>query len=48
MEPKLNNLDFISKNSLVFIENDIISGYKSSKSINALLYGNNYGVKTER
>ena len=48
IKPKLNNLDFISKNSLVFIENDIISGYKSSKSINDLLYGNNYGVKTAR
>ena len=48
MKPKLNNLDFISKNSLVFIEDDNISGYKSSKSINELLYGNNYGVKTER
>ena len=48
IKPKLNNLDFISKNSMVFIEDDNISGYKSSKSINELLYGNNYGVKTER
>ena len=48
MIPKISNLDFISDDSVVEIEDQKILGQNKSSEVSNLLYGNLYGVKTIR
>ena len=48
MHPKKYNLDFISKDSKLNIEDVNIKGKNNSINISNLFYGNIYGVKTKR
>ena len=48
IKPKLLNKDFIAKDAKVFISKDKIKGLKTSKEVSELLYGNLFGVKTQR
>ena len=48
IKPNLFNKNFISKDAKVFISKTEIKGLKTSNQISDLLYGNLYGVKTQR
>lgn len=48
IKPNLFNKNFIAKDAKVFISKTEIKGLKTSNQISDLLYGNLYGVKTQR
>ena len=48
IQPNLSNKDFIAKDAKVFLSKKQIKGFKTSKEVSEMLYGNIYGVKTAR
>ncbi len=48
IKPQLLNKDFIAKDANVFLSKNKIKGLKTSKEVSESLYGNLFGVKTQR